>query len=242
MINALLICVALSRSGPGKLPSYEEVEKGVFAAARKLKNYSDEWTVDVGSAGSTATQISAKRKIDGKRFCFEAFLNGNRYAVNAHDGLIGTMVFDAQKVFGQGYASNELFKQSWEDGKPEPMEKSGSKFLLQEYDIQCIAEPQFAVTSFDKDTLDKVPVRKLVATSENSLTGARRTLTVWFEPDRWIMRQFKIDTVTTKGNSTDLGVRKWVNEKNKFTGADFKPDVSGLTTYQRMTIDQLRGG
>lgn len=241
MISVAICCLLVSNRQATKLPTYEEVQQHFYDDARKLKSYSDEWKW-VTKAGDQTQETSTKRKIDGIRYRWEAFVEGKPASTNVYDGRTETVLVDSSKIYGQGDVPNRPFTETWEKGKPEPLEQNSFKYLVSQYDIQIIANPQFQVLSFDSVKVGEVKLRKLVALTEKANKKGKITLTLFIEPSRWILAKVVAYGISDEsGAFTVTGERVKTSDNEIFKPGDFSVDPSRLAGFQRLPLSRFIG-
>lgn len=226
---------------PAAMPTFDDIQRGMYDTYRALEHYQDAWDFAVQKGSGPAIHQSFTRKIDKDRVEFVVGTNGLMLARQVHDGQkLGIMVATSRQYATQKAANDEHDKPFDKADRP-ALEDNSFNYYVKEYDVAFVSKPQFVVTKDEAVQLDGAKAREITAVAKRTDGSATLNLHYWFGPDKWILRHVELDIHSAAaGDFTIRGNLIKIDFNAKVVAGDFilKPD--DIAGYQEVPMSQIK--
>ncbi len=237
-----MFAIALLLTTRAALPSYDEIQRGMYATYRGLSHFEDDWQFTLQKGSDPTVRQSFSRKIDKERSAFTASVEGRLIFRQTHDGSTFGIMIATSKVFAKSTTPNQEFVQSY-DKAIQKIEENSFDYFVKAYDICFLSNPPFVVTSLEPAEVGGVKTREITAIAKRADGSATLTLHSWFDTDRWILRKIEVEGVSkVTGTFSIRGELQKIDFDAKIPAAEFLLRPEELQGFQEVPLSQLKAG
>ncbi len=184
---------------------YQEVQRAVHDAYRKLDDYYERMEVEIKREGEL-TKVVVEKWIARERYRMAVTVGEQRTMLAGHDGKARWAILFPEKTYMLREEENSLFLSPWkppvwDDNQPGSVHFS----IMEAYDITIDAKPPFALDLFERvknGTQEEWHCRAITAPSAS---GGVATVEMWLDASQWVMRRFALRITAPDGVTTIEG-------------------------------------
>lgn len=226
MLLPLTLLIALQEP-----KTFEEIELAKIKAYHELSGFREVMTITLRSEETAVFKRTIE--LDGPKHRAIFIMPGDAKLENVCDGATSRMIMHANKV----YTDKKVDPWSSFDAKAlltKPEEDSLKfEFDTAEKPVLFGCSPPLVLKSFETLQEGGAKLRKVVASS-TSKKGRTVTVTQWFLPDRWLIKQFRISGTGENGPIDVEGKSDKLEFNVTFPPDEFALDPAIVKDFQKV--------
>lgn len=243
MPTLALFAICLWQAAQSKIPTMDDVRRHMHEDIRKVGKATLVYKVHANrvdehdSSKVTSEVMDVLRWYDGAKYRLESKSDEGQIITEAYDGVASVSIVHLAGIWYES-KSNTHFDEKYEAPKTDKIAIGTLNFVFTgPYDFLIAANPDFAVSKFEtvgegKDTFRRV-------TASTTYQGRDQSLTMDFDPDRWLLRRAELRSVKDPRNFIVLE-RTGFDKDAKIAPEHFTVDPALHKDMRQLTEEEIK--
>jgi hypothetical protein len=231
----LILTLALGQT-PAAPKSFEEIERLKHQEYRRLTDFKARTTITVRSGKEQPQTMIYDQKIARGRQHLAFSVGGRVVMESGHDGAQQWVISHPEKQYLVHKGANSGFTRAYEPINAKEAPQGFFNFSFSDgYNLRFDCNPAFKLQRVDTAQLGGRQVRRVTARA--SFQGDKRyvQLTQFFDPSRWILLKFEVDTLSKEGERGRIeGTVSGMSFTAGLKNTDFTLSQASIKGYKRV--------